>query len=150
MVTVQVYRKPTSKNSLLHASSCHHKHLIRADPKGLFVWLKCNCSTLTEFEEEADAIEYLFQERGYIRYVVNQARASASDTFRETLLQGKKSLTFPPGIDTTSVVFSTRYSNQFFNIKHILSQYLPILYGDSEYKVILSKGVKYIIKKHAQ
>lgn len=99
------------------------------------------------FEWRRLALQNTFQEQVYNKHVIKQACTSVRDAPREILLQEKKSLRSSSGTDTTSVVFSTRFSNQFSNIKHIISQQLPILFSDPGYKGILSKGAKYVVKK---
>lgn len=60
-----LYCKPTAGDTLLHASSYHHKPLINSIPYRQYLRLKRNCSSDEDFQREALALRGRFLERGY-------------------------------------------------------------------------------------
>ncbi|XP_056416057.1 uncharacterized protein LOC130357389 [Hyla sarda] len=85
-----VYRKITSTNPLLYASSSHLKSLISNIPIGQFLRMRRICSTENFFKEQAKDLECRFQERGYRRVDIQRGYARAKSTPRPTLLTQKK------------------------------------------------------------
>ena len=64
-LSTTLYRKPTDKNSLLHATSAHPTALKRGLPYSQFLRLKRICSNPSDFEREKDIMYKNFVDRGY-------------------------------------------------------------------------------------
>lgn len=84
-----IYRKPTSTNSLLRWESCHPEPLKRGIPKGQYLRLRRNCSTLEEYHKQAKDLQERFLDRGYPRKPLKKAYQFARAQNRETLLVPK-------------------------------------------------------------
>ncbi|CAJ0943145.1 unnamed protein product [Ranitomeya imitator] len=65
VINTDIFRKETSTNTLLHASSGHPAHMIRSIPVGQFLRLRRICSSDCDFEKRADELRGRFRERGY-------------------------------------------------------------------------------------
>ncbi|KAM4028630.1 uncharacterized protein ACNLHF_023918 [Anomaloglossus baeobatrachus] len=63
-IQTTMYRKSTSVNALLHASSAHTS-TIRAIPTGQFLRIRRICSSDQSFERQATELRRRFQDRGY-------------------------------------------------------------------------------------
>ncbi|XP_069493755.1 uncharacterized protein [Ambystoma mexicanum] len=68
----QTFRKPTTVNAMLHASSCHKKSVISNIPFGEFYRARRNCSTDMAFQHECRMIRRRFYERGYSSQCIKQ------------------------------------------------------------------------------
>ncbi|XP_072000593.1 uncharacterized protein [Engystomops pustulosus] len=89
LIRSDVYRKKTSTNSLLHASSSHPAKLIRSIPTGQFLRIRRICSTDSNFEKQAIDMKARFQERGYPMRTIEQGYQRAKRTKRMDLLTRK-------------------------------------------------------------
>ncbi|XP_056398325.1 uncharacterized protein LOC130293541 [Hyla sarda] len=89
-ISSNVYRKKTSTNSLLHATSSHPKPLISNIPVGQFLRMKRICSSDTFFEEQAKDLTNRFKERGYRQQDISKAYSRAKNTPRNNLLMQPK------------------------------------------------------------
>ncbi|CAJ0915633.1 unnamed protein product [Ranitomeya imitator] len=86
-----LYRKETSVNSLLHASSAHNYSTIKAIPVGQFLRNRRVCSTEERFEKQSVALTDRFCTRGYSHRCIKAGYRRAKNTRREDLLvQPKK------------------------------------------------------------
>ncbi|XP_077155689.1 uncharacterized protein LOC143818176 [Ranitomeya variabilis] len=81
-----LYRKPTSTNTLLHASSQHPRHLIRNIPTGQFVRARRICSNESNFVRQAEDLQQRFLDRGYQPPYIWQAYRRALRSNRTALL----------------------------------------------------------------
>ncbi|XP_056388270.1 uncharacterized protein LOC130283109 [Hyla sarda] len=82
-----LFRKPTSTNSLLHARSSHPQNLIKGIPIRQFLHLKRICSKKEIFERWATELWNRFSERGYKDNWIRSAYIRAKHTNRRHLLQ---------------------------------------------------------------
>ncbi|XP_053556147.1 melanopsin-B-like [Bombina bombina] len=73
-IVSDVYRKPISGNTLLHANSCHPEHVRYAVAKGQFTKLKRNCSNSSDYTVAADDLERRLRDRKYSRRDIARAR----------------------------------------------------------------------------
>lgn len=69
------FRKNTSKNSLLNGTSCHAPHTIKTIPQGQFIWIRLNCSNITDYDKEAYLLEQRLCERAYCKSSRHQIRS---------------------------------------------------------------------------
>uniref|UniRef100_A0A803JYE2 Helix-turn-helix domain-containing protein n=1 Tax=Xenopus tropicalis TaxID=8364 RepID=A0A803JYE2_XENTR len=81
VVTTDLYRKPITRNTLLHAKSGHPRSCIRGIPVGQFLRLRRICSTWDTFQQQAMRLWDRFAQRGYATEVIKSAydRAVATD-----------------------------------------------------------------------
>ncbi|XP_073419118.1 uncharacterized protein [Dendrobates tinctorius] len=86
-IQTDVFRKPTSVNSLLHASSAHDPATVRAIPVGQFLRMRRICSTNDRFEKQAQDMSDRFLKRGYSRRCIKRGYDRARCTLRSGLLQ---------------------------------------------------------------
>ncbi|XP_056416701.1 uncharacterized protein LOC130369083 [Hyla sarda] len=89
-ISTDVYRKKTSTNTLLHASSSHPHALVSNIPTGQFLRIRRICSTDEHFEKQANDLSLRFQERGYQERDITRGYARAKDTPRGNLLTQSK------------------------------------------------------------
>ncbi|XP_071999452.1 uncharacterized protein [Engystomops pustulosus] len=90
-----VYRKETSVNSLLHATSSHPIQTVRAIPTGQFLRIRRICSSDDDFEIQADDLKNRFRQRGYSNRSLKLAYWRAKRTARQTLLSPKEKPAIP-------------------------------------------------------
>ncbi|XP_075712988.1 uncharacterized protein LOC142749184 isoform X2 [Rhinoderma darwinii] len=87
MHKTDLYRKATSTNSLLHATSSHPRHVIEAIPTGQFLRVKKICSTSEDFKIRSKELKGRFAQRGYSHRNIRQALHRAQQTPRDQLLK---------------------------------------------------------------
>uniref|UniRef100_A0A803K2L1 Reverse transcriptase domain-containing protein n=1 Tax=Xenopus tropicalis TaxID=8364 RepID=A0A803K2L1_XENTR len=147
-VVTTVFRKPCSGNSLLRADSCHPFHMFKGIPLGQFYRLRRNCSTEHDFLEQAIYLRDRFLSRGYSIKSLSQAFIKALRTDRSELLANrnkgsdnrtKKSRDLP--------TFVTAFSNQFYKVKRILYDLIPVLYNDPDLAVVLQDGCNVVARR---
>ncbi|CAJ0952195.1 unnamed protein product [Ranitomeya imitator] len=72
-INTTLFHKSTATNNVLRYSSFHPSHLRNSIPKGQFLCLRRNCSTMLDFQEEARSLTNRFQECGYPRKIIAKA-----------------------------------------------------------------------------
>lgn len=79
-----MYRKSTSCNALLHASSCHPKFQLSAITYGEMVRARRNCTECSEFKSTVLDMKQRFTLRGYKKHTLDKAvqRLSQEDTLK--------------------------------------------------------------------
>ncbi|CAJ0966979.1 unnamed protein product [Ranitomeya imitator] len=85
-----LYRKSTSANSVLHASSQHPRHLIRNIPTGQYLRAKRICSNNILLEKQALDLSQRFKDRGYGKRIICRSYQRAFRSRRIDLLQQKR------------------------------------------------------------
>ncbi|CAJ0930781.1 unnamed protein product [Ranitomeya imitator] len=121
-----VYRKTTSVNALLHASSSHTSHTIKAIPVGQFLRMRRICSTDQKFEVQAENLKDRFKARGYSNRCIKRAYLRAKNTERHELLFGKKKKT----ASDNCVRFISTYNCQWKRMQEIINSHWSILFTD--------------------
>jgi len=82
-----VYRKPTDRNTILHAKSFHPNWLIENIPYGQFQRVKRICDQEHIFESKSLEMMSRFKERGYRSSILKKAYTRAQQVDRSVLLQ---------------------------------------------------------------
>ncbi|XP_069467883.1 uncharacterized protein [Ambystoma mexicanum] len=85
-IAVDLYRKPTDRNTILHFESFHPQSLRVSIPYGQFLRARRNCTDKKDFAKQADIIEDRLMKRGYPHHVLRQSRKRARHQHREILL----------------------------------------------------------------
>ncbi|CAJ0961582.1 unnamed protein product [Ranitomeya imitator] len=88
-LSTTIFRKPTATNSLLRWESHHPPPLKRGIPKGQFLRLRRNCSSLNDFERKSLELKDRFRARGYPHDVIDSAYHVARRSNRTSLLVPK-------------------------------------------------------------
>lgn len=126
-VHTTLYRKNTSRNTILRADSFHPQHLKRNIPYGQFQRLRRICDRDEDFVEQAGAMSSRFHDRAYKPTVVKNALDRAQSVDRTTLL--KKNST-PRPKEMTCPMLVTTYSTCAEQIKQIVKNNWPIIKSD--------------------
>ncbi|CAJ0961192.1 unnamed protein product [Ranitomeya imitator] len=126
-VQTNIFRKPTSTNMLLHATSSHPGYMIQSVPTGQFLRLRRLCSSDVEFIKQADDLKLRLKERGFSNRMIKKAFNRARYASRNTLLYGPKQMS-KSGQDL--VRFVTDYHSQFAQMRRILNKSWHILRVD--------------------
>ncbi|CAJ0959600.1 unnamed protein product, partial [Ranitomeya imitator] len=134
-INSDVYRKPTSTNLLLHASSSHPRHMIQSVPVGQFLRLRRICSSDTDFERQAEDLKNRFLERGYSRRVLKRAYNRARHSHRNDLLYKPTNVNRQPdnqsrfitnfNCHSTSIRSALQRSWHVLQVDPILAKFLP-------------------------
>uniref|UniRef100_A0A803JPB3 Reverse transcriptase domain-containing protein n=1 Tax=Xenopus tropicalis TaxID=8364 RepID=A0A803JPB3_XENTR len=173
-IETTTFRKACAGNSLLRADSCHPQHLFKGIPLGQFYRIRRNCSTMDAYLEQACHLRDRFLDRGYSMKSLLMAFTKALYTKRSDLLKGKdsqknrshleglkkkterrvkksknKSITNDKLMnkDLEMPVFVTTYTNQFYRIRKIFNNLLPVLYNDPLLATVLQGGCKFVARK---
>lgn len=151
-IILNLYRKPTAGNMLLHADSSHPGHTINSIPVDLFLRLKRVCSRNSDFKREATLMSSRFEDRGYSKSVINRALKIANKVPQDNLstdkpAKGIKSKHGKSEQFSNTPTFSTSYSTEFNKIQKIITKYLPVLSNDPIYSQILAKGIRTVSRR---
>lgn len=73
-----IYCKPKTGNTILHARSCHNKHIIKDVPVGEMLCARRNCSMSNNFLKEAKNISDRLLEHQCPRWSLDRARSIAT------------------------------------------------------------------------
>lgn len=82
-----VFRKPTDRNTILHARSFHPKWLKENVPYGQFQRVRRICDLDNSFECKAKEMTSRFKERGYKNTTLQEAYSRAKSANRISLLE---------------------------------------------------------------
>lgn len=123
-----LFRKTTSRNTILRADSFHPPHLINNIPYGQFQRLRRICDNDSDFVSQADSMTRRFKERAYPSDVVEQAYTKARSIPRNTLLiknrQRRREQSRP--------YFVTTYSTLSPRIRRIITKNWSIIQSDAQ------------------
>lgn len=86
----KTYRKETAANTLLKADSFHPVHLKYGIPTGQFLWIRRNCTKISDYQEEAKLMYQRFWECGYSHMQIRSARKKAAMWDRMSLLKERE------------------------------------------------------------
>ncbi|XP_075428447.1 uncharacterized protein LOC142466834 isoform X1 [Ascaphus truei] len=144
-----IFRKENARNSLLHAKSCHARPLVRGIPRGQFLRLRRNCSTLEAFVHRADEMRERFLSRGYDDTNLEQAYQHALHTDRNTLINMSLggSAKDIPVVNTEAPFFITNFSEQANSIKAIIRKHWTTLSLDPLLSKMVCVGPKIVFRR---
>ncbi|XP_075719901.1 uncharacterized protein LOC142760596 [Rhinoderma darwinii] len=135
MLQMDVFRKETSTNSLLHATSAHVHSTFKAVPVGQFLRMRRICSSDASFERQARDLKSRFQERGYSNRCIKNGYRRAKNIDRMTLLHPAKTGTK----DKNVVRFISTFNNQWETMQSILKKHWPVLQTEHAFSTSLPK-----------
>lgn len=124
-LTIKVFRKKTTTNSLLKWESCHPRPLVRSIPSVQFLRLRRNCSELGTFKPQAEELNGIFMRRGYPQEVLYNAYSTRD---RTSLLTPK-----PPQASSkrADLRIIGNFNQRSYKVRCILSKYWDILKTDA-------------------
>lgn len=113
-VQTDMYRKKTSVNALLHATSAHPSSAKRGIPTGQFMRARRICSQEPLFQEQARDLVQWLEDRGYGRSTILEGLSKASNKSRSQLLvpQKNENKTTEP-----DVRFITDFNNRWWELR---------------------------------
>ncbi|XP_073408530.1 uncharacterized protein [Dendrobates tinctorius] len=128
-IQTDVYRKPTSVNSLLHAESAHNTSTIRAVPVGQFLRMRRICSTEDGFERQARDLQTRFRNRGYSNRSIRKGYSRARATARRDLLYPRRDNTGRSAKSGGSapIRFISTFNHEWEHMRSILAKHWAIL-----------------------
>ncbi|XP_077145895.1 uncharacterized protein LOC143807824 [Ranitomeya variabilis] len=137
-IVTDVFRKSTATNTLLHASSAHHRSTINGIPTGQFLRIKRICTTMEDYEKQSSDLARRFHDRGYSNRQIKKGLKKANKTPREELLYGtgrkKESKD-----NKSELRFITRFNKQWPELTNIMQKHWGILQSDPVLKQLLPK-----------
>ncbi|XP_077123799.1 uncharacterized protein LOC143781196 [Ranitomeya variabilis] len=140
-INTTLFRKQTATNSVLHYSSFHPSHLRNSIPKGQFLRVRRNCSTLTDFHDESRQLTNRFHERGYPRRIVSRAFEASRQKSREEVLKTQQRASK----DQLSLV--ARYNNQWDDVRRLMKANWGILLSDSRLRTLVPNGPRIVARR---
>ena len=120
-----LYKKPTDRNSLLRAESCHPLPLKNSLPYSQFCRVKRICQKPTDFNRHLLDMQKKFKDRGYSATQINNAAQKINSKPRSELFHRRSDAK-----SRAPVVFSTRYSRAAENCKTVINKHWHILRSD--------------------
>ena len=117
-----LYRKPSSGNTILHATSGHSYSLIKSIPYSQYIQLKRNCAQSSDYEMAAKKLSHRLRDRGYSHKILKKDYNRAAQQNQQELIISTKTKTY------TWVI--TQYSKHHSQFRSILNQFWPLLLAD--------------------
>ncbi|XP_077136883.1 uncharacterized protein LOC143793776 [Ranitomeya variabilis] len=124
-IQTDVYRKRTSVNSLIHASSAHNPSTIRAVPVGQFLRMRRICSSDARFENQASDLKSRFRARGYSIRSIKQGYHRARATPRSDLL--KPSMARSNMVTAGPIRFISTFNHEWEDMRQVLKKHWSLL-----------------------
>lgn len=121
-----IFRKRTSRNTLLRADSFHPLHMIENIPFGQFQRLRRICDIDIDFNQQASVMSARFLNRAYKRDVVAKAQFKAYSLNRSDLLKKKQR----NSASQSRPFFVTQYSTAAKHITRIIKANWAIIESD--------------------
>ncbi|XP_078504418.1 uncharacterized protein LOC144762977 [Lissotriton helveticus] len=126
ILKVELYTKPTDKNTLLLYTSNHPKAQKDNVPFGEFLRLRRNCTNLDDFYRHAENTKTKLKNRGYPNKLIKHALKRARFYDRQPVGSTKKNNT-----PLDRIVFVTQYSHVSNQVKNIINRHWKILNRDN-------------------
>ncbi|XP_078540042.1 uncharacterized protein LOC144825001 [Lissotriton helveticus] len=130
---MDLFTKPTARNTLLHYSSFHPSSQKDSIPFSQFLRLRRNCTRLTDYDQRATVMKEKFLERGYPHRLIRDSFKRARYYDRQHLLTGTNVKR------DASLVFVTRHSMLNKQIQQILYANWHILNVNKSGNEIINK-----------
>ncbi|XP_073413499.1 uncharacterized protein [Dendrobates tinctorius] len=143
----EVFRKPTTTNSLLQTSSSHPGPTIKSIPIGQFLRAKRICSDEGRFENQATDLIRRFKARVYSNRCIKRGNLRAKNTTRDQLLYGKPLCTDQKKQE--KVRFISNYNNQWRALTDDVRKHWGVLLVDPVLKNILPSAHSFVAKRSA-
>ncbi|XP_041425108.1 uncharacterized protein LOC121395530 [Xenopus laevis] len=134
----KIYQKPTDRNSLLHYSSSHPRHLLNSLPRSQMMRV---VRITSDVEERGLALENMacrFLERGYPSKLIKDIKEWAGTLDREEVLRGP-----PRKVEDRSndIYYMTTFDARTPLIKSSILQHWPIVKSDHDLTALNRKRV---------
>ncbi|XP_069461787.1 uncharacterized protein [Ambystoma mexicanum] len=144
-LVTELYRKPTSSNTPLHAKSSHPTALKWSIPYGEFIRIRRNCSQLDTYDKICRDMAQKFLQRGYPKKVLERAYIKARQKDRSTLLMSEtQKETVKEETDTRLIL---TFSEASKHIRHIIHKHWHVLKQDEHLKSILGPNVNITFRR---
>uniref|UniRef100_A0A803K142 Reverse transcriptase domain-containing protein n=1 Tax=Xenopus tropicalis TaxID=8364 RepID=A0A803K142_XENTR len=142
----KIFQKPTDRNSLLHYTSSHPRHLLNSLPKSQMLRVVRITSKPEERQEALEAMAIRFLERGYPTELITGITTWAKSLDREAILRDK--LEQEGDVENDVVYYMTTYDAHTPFIKKSILQHWPIVKTDAELTAINRKRVRFGYKRN--
>lgn len=136
-----IFIKPTARNSLLRAASCHPLPLKNSLPYSQFCRVKRICSRQFNFDKNMTEMKKKFGARGYKSTQINSAVDRINTRPRPDLFQRKVKN------KKSSIIFSTKYSKQSEKIEGTIKKHWHILQSDPNFHQIYTHPPLVVFKR---
>ncbi|CAJ0917029.1 unnamed protein product [Ranitomeya imitator] len=143
-VHTDVFRKPTSTNSYLHAKSSHPENTIRGIPIGQFLRVRRICSNDILFEKQCEELTTRFEDRGYSRRMIRRGYRRAKTTTRNELLYNNE---VKEKKDDKQVRFISTYNGQWKNLRDLINRHWKVLLTDPVLKQCLPRTPQCVARR---
>lgn len=121
-IFIKPYTKTTGRNSFLHYRSDHLLHLRSNLPCGQFLRIKCNATSIADYNTESNKLYNQFLSRGYPDQEIANAYHRAFKVPRQSLLQTNHNRK-----DSTGIACAFAYSRLSNGIKFSILRHWHII-----------------------
>ncbi|XP_073521541.1 uncharacterized protein [Phyllobates terribilis] len=133
-IGIDIFRKETSTNSLLHFTSSHPPKLKSSIPIGQYLRARRICSSDDKFDYQAQDLSKRFLNRGYNIRDVNKAYFRAKNSDRQSLLVPIFKPKIGESIENSYPRFIATFNNNWTDIRKILMRHWSVLLTDKDLK----------------
>lgn len=121
-----LYKKPSSANTILYAKSAHPKPLVHSIPYGQYLRLMRNCTREEDFQLWANELQVRLLKQGYRKMYFKKAFNRSKQKNRHSLIQSNKQKT-----QSQQTRLITRFSQQRPHLPEILALHWHLLTNDA-------------------
>lgn len=139
----RTFFKETDRNGYIPTRSCHHPKWIGNMPKGQLMRMRRNCSSITDFERQADVLIKRFTDKGYEKKEMDRLKEQVKNMDRSSLLHKKERNTH----NVAEFAFLTGFNRQYKQLENIFKKHWPILKSDRTLGELLPKGPRFIYRR---
>lgn len=147
-VTITPFRKPTARNPVLLATSCHPPHVVHNIPLGKLIRMRRNSTWDSMYYTHSEPEEDPFKKNTLSPWTIERAKKQMASVDRSRLISGSRcNIGSHSNSTDRSITFCTTYSSQFLQIVRIIKHYLLLLCTHDQLHDIMGSGVRFISKK---
>ncbi|XP_041431933.1 uncharacterized protein LOC121397896 [Xenopus laevis] len=147
-VVTDLYRKPITRNTLLHSDSAHPLSCKKGIPVGQFIRLRRICSSWERFNVQAMQLWDRFLERGYENEVIREAYEKAVSLDRKALLARDKDRRRGTSRKDSTLRYCTTFDRSTRLIRTSVSKYWNVLRQDPILAAVLDPHPSFVFKRN--
>ena len=117
MLYTDLYCNPTSSQSYLLVSSTHRVYCKKSIPYSQFVWIRCVCSSLDNFDKHALEFASYFHRRGYSSQLEEDSYIKARWMNKNHLLDLPNNPEVPKRSEDNTILVTRPYTESFHPIR---------------------------------
>lgn len=140
----RTFFKKTDRNGYIPTNSCHHPKWVGNVPKGQLMLIRRNCSTLKDYDYQANILIERFLEKGYKKKNLESLKNQIRAMDRNNMIEQKKN---EKNNRYNEMAFLTGFSRQHKLVEKVLKKHWPVLRSDNILRNLLPNKPSFIYRR---